>query len=149
MTQTSKVKFPTVSYSVFYSNWINCFIETGASNASRATFSQRVAEEKRKEKASKPDWDASTTGEKKVVSAEDKIASRIAAEVLRDNAKLRAVHSGPSIKKLLEREAKKQMQIASTGGAYEGPVISRIVEKEKRDKDDPSNLPYLHKNPAV
>ena len=29
------------------------------------SYSQRVAEEKKKEKASKPDWDASTTGEKK------------------------------------------------------------------------------------
>ena len=107
MTQTSRVMLLTVSNSVFSSNWINCFIETGASNVSKMSYSQRVAEEKKKEKAKQPDWDASTTGEKKVVSAEDKIASRIAAEVLRDNAKLRAVHSGPSIKKLLEREAKK------------------------------------------
>ena len=71
------------------------------------SYSQRVADAKKKDAALKPEWDASTTGEKKKYSAEDKIASRIAAEVLRDNAKLRAVHSGPSIKKLLEREAKK------------------------------------------
>ena len=112
------------------------------------SYSQRVSEAKKKEASGKQDWDASTTGEKKV-SAEDKIASKIANEVLRDNAKLRAIHSGPSIKKLLEREAKKQMEAAAAGGAYEGPVISRIVEKDKRDKADPSNLPYLHKNPAI
>ena len=41
------------------------------------------------------------------------------------------------------------MAAADAGGAYEGPVISTIVEKDKRDKSDPSNLPYLHKNPAV
>ena len=41
------------------------------------------------------------------------------------------------------------MEAAAAGGAYEGPVISRIVEKDKRDKADPSNLPYLHKNPAI
>ena len=70
------------------------------------SYSQRVSEAKKKEASAKQDWDASTTGEKKV-SAEDKIASKIANEVLRDNAKLRAIHSGPSIKKLLEREAKK------------------------------------------
>lgn len=29
------------------------------------SYSQRVAEEKKKEKSNKPDWDASTTGEKK------------------------------------------------------------------------------------
>ena len=113
------------------------------------SYSQRVAAEKKKEAAERPDWDASTTGEKhKKPSAEDRIASKIANEVLRDNAKLRAVHSGPSIKKLLEREAKKQMA-AADGGAYQGPVISTIIEKDKRDKNDPSNLPYLHKNPAV
>ena len=76
------------------------------------SYSQRISEAKKKEASEKPDWDASTTGEKRQISAEDKIASRIASEVLRDNAKLRAIHSGPSIKKLLEREAKKQMQAA-------------------------------------
>ena len=47
------------------------------------------------------------------------MASKIAQEVLRDNAKLRAVHSGNSIKQLLEREAKRQMAlIAADGGDY-------------------------------
>ena len=59
------------------------------------------------------------------MKAEDRIASKIANEVLRDNAKLRAVHSGHSIKQLLEREAKRQLA-AAQGGAYEGPVISRV-----------------------
>ena len=86
---------------------VHCFIETGASNASKMSFSQRIKAEKKKEAENKPAWDASTTGEKKVISTEDRVAAKIAAEVLRDNAKLRAVHSGPSIKKLLEREAKK------------------------------------------
>jgi len=50
-------------------------------------------------------WDASTTASK--ANAEDRIAAKIATEVLRDNAKLRGVHSGQSIKVLLEREAKR------------------------------------------
>jgi len=37
------------------------------------------------------------------------VAAKIASEVLRDNAKLRGIHSGASIKKMLEREAKKQL----------------------------------------
>ena len=77
------------------------------------------------------------------------MASKIAQEVLRDNPKIRQVHSGASIKVLLEKEAKKQMAIAAKGGEYKGPVIARIEEKGKTDKADPSNLPYLHKNPAV
>ena len=61
---------------------------------------------------------------------EDKIAAKIAAEVLKDNAKLRAVHSGQSIKMLLEREAKRQMQLQATaGGEYKGPVIARTQER--------------------
>lgn len=58
--------------------------------------------------AANSDWDASTvTSETRKRTAEDRLASKIAAEVLKDNAKLRGVHSGSSIKKLLEREAKK------------------------------------------
>ena len=41
------------------------------------------------------------------------------------------------------------MEIAAKGGEYEGPVISTIVEKGGLKKADPSNLPYLHKNPAI
>ena len=54
-----------------------------------------------------------------------------------------------SIKVLLEKEAKRQMAIAANGGEYTGPVIAVTHEKGSRDKADPSNLPYLHKNPAV
>jgi len=44
--------------------------------------------------------------------------------VLRDNAKLRGVHSANSIKVLLEKEAKKQMAIAAKGNEYYGPIIT-------------------------
>ena len=77
------------------------------------------------------------------------MATKIAAEVLRDNAKLRGIHSNNSIKVILEKEAKKQMAIAAAGGEYTGPVIAVTNEKGNRDRADPSNLPYLHKNPAV
>lgn len=103
----------------------------------------------KKEQEQKPEWDKSVTSEKRT-SLEDKVASKIAMEVLRDNAKLRAVHSGNSIKQLLEREAKRQMAlISSNGGEYQGPTVSRIVERQRKEGLDPSNLPYLHKNPAV
>jgi len=68
--------------------------------------------------------------------------------VLRDNAKLRGVHSGASIQKILQKEAKKQL-LMEKGGAYEGPVISKVHERGEIDKNDPSNLPYLNKNPAI
>jgi len=39
--------------------------------------------------------------------------------------------------------------IAADGGDYSGPHVSTIVERGKKEGLDPSNLPYLHKNPAV
>ena len=76
------------------------------------------------------------------------MAAQIASEVLKDNAKLRAVHSKDSIKAILEKEARKQMKMAN-GGEYKPPVIARTVEHMNVNRADPSNLPYLHKNPAV
>lgn len=123
--------------------------ESQASKASKASFQSRMTEARKKEAAEKPEWNASTTSERNRPSAEDRMASKIAQEVLRDNAKLRQIHSGNSIKVLLEKEAKRQMAIAAKGGEYTGPVIARIQEKGPRDAADPSNLPYLHKNPAI
>lgn len=76
------------------------------------------------------------------------MASQIAAEVLKDNHKLRGVHSKDSIKKILEKEAQRQLKMAN-GGEYLPPKVSVHVDRESLNKMDPSNLPYLHKNPAV
>lgn len=48
------------------------------------------------------------------------MASKIAMEILRDNTKLKGIHSKQSMMKILEKEALKQMQ---------GPVISTIHDK--------------------
>ena len=124
-------------------------LESHVSKASKTSYISRVSEAKRRETESRPDWNASTTSERNRPSAEDRIATKIASEVLRDNAKLRGIHSNNSIKILLEKEAKRQMAIAAKGGEYTGPVIAVTQEKGNRDKADPSNLPYLHKNPAI
>lgn len=95
----------------------------------------------------KPDFDAgSLTTEQRQKKAEDRMAAKIASEVLAGNQKLRGVHSKESIKKILEKEAIKQMQ---QQGSYPEPTIAKSVERERIDRKDPSNLPYLHKNPAV
>ena len=45
------------------------------------------------------------------------------------------------------KEAKKQLMAQAD---YKGPVIAVIKEKElKEPGQDYSNLPYLHKNPAI
>ena len=76
------------------------------SKASKASYVSRVSEAKKREAEERPDWN-SVTSSKRRISAEDKIATKIASEVLRDNAKLRGIHSNNSIKVILEKEAKK------------------------------------------
>ena len=63
--------------------------------------------EKKKEEQDKGEWDRSTVASEKQVTAEDRVAAKIASEVLKDNQKLRGVHSKESIKKILVREAKR------------------------------------------
>ena len=65
-----------------------------------------MSEAKRKEAEERPEWNNSVTSSKRR-NAEDRIANKIASEVLRDNANLRGIHSKNSIQKILEKEAKK------------------------------------------
>jgi hypothetical protein len=94
---------PTVSLSnQFLSN-----IDSAATGVSTKSYSKRLAEAKDKAE-SKPEWDTgSVTSEIRNKRAEDRMASKIAAEVLKDNTKLRGIHSKESIKKILEKEALK------------------------------------------
>lgn len=65
-----------------------------ASKNSKASFASRVSQAKKEAGEKKPEWDASTTASKKQKSIEERMASKIAQEVLKDNPKLRQVHSG-------------------------------------------------------
>lgn len=74
---------------------------------------------------------------------EEKIAKIVADQVLANypvfsNQNLKSVHSNASVRRMLEREAKNQLL---------SPIITTI--KEEKPKPDISNLPYLHRNPAV
>jgi len=98
---------PDLNHSV-YSYKSGATAKSSASRGSRVSYSSRVAAEKKRENDTRSQWNESVTTEvRKGFSAEDRIANKIANEVLKDNAKLRGVHSGASIKKLLEKEAKK------------------------------------------
>lgn len=73
---------------------------------STQSYSKRMNDAKKD--SSKADFDSgSMTSEVKQKRAEDRMAQRIAAEVLVNNPKLKAVHSKESIKKILEKEALK------------------------------------------
>ena len=67
----------------------------------------RKAEQAKKDAETKSQWNDSVTSSKRGLTTEDKLAQKIAQEVLRDNAKLRGIHSGASIKHILEKEAKR------------------------------------------
>ena len=81
--------------------------KSGASAASHASFKSRVVDEKKRQADTKSQWNESVTSSKREMTTEDQIARKIAAEILANNSKLRGVHSGASIKKILEKEAKK------------------------------------------
>lgn len=76
---------------------------------------------------------------------EDMIASRIAKQLLEENPNLKNVHSKTSMKKLLEQEAKRQLE---QGGTYKEPKVS-IIKQHEIMPVTASNLPHLHKNPAI
>ena len=92
---------------------------------------QRVAAQKKKQEQEKAEWDRSTVASenRKELTVEEKVAQKIASEVLKDNQKLRGVHSNQSIKKILEKEAKRQLLEETNGGVYNPPVMSKINER--------------------
>lgn len=131
------------------------------STTSKASYKSRVDAEKKKNADTMSQWNDSTVSKRQDFSAEDKIASKIASEILKDNHKLKGIHSGASIKKILEKEAKKQLMAQSkenigktaiqvmNESTYKGPMVTKHVLREKIDPNDPHNLPYLHKHPGI
>ncbi|CAD8102895.1 unnamed protein product [Paramecium primaurelia] len=91
----------------------------------------------------KQDWEKTTTNGEQKASLEDRIAKHVADEILNQYKNISNVHSNSSIRKILEREAKKTLQEQS----IPGPVIS-VIKNEKMPRD-PNTLPYLHRNPAI
>lgn len=95
--------------------------KTGMSKGSlRSQVQKAIAEEGR------PEWDGSVKSERKLTT-EDRVAAQLAAEVLKDNLKLKGVHSKQSLQKILMNEAKKQLM---QNDGYKGPVVSVIKDKE-------------------
>ena len=119
-------------------------MKSGRSQVSKK--SMRSALESVREEGSKAEWDASVKGESQRGTLEDRLASKLADQVLSQNTNLKGVHSKQSIKRILEKEAKRQLV---EGDVYKGPVVATIKEKERQEGPSASNLPYLHKNPAI
>lgn len=90
----------------------------------------RVSKQKKAEAKERPEWDRSTTASQREVkqhrSVEEKVAAQIASEMLRDNQKLKGVHSGQSLQKIIEAEAKRQLLEETNGGQYNPPIMSKV-----------------------
>ncbi len=110
-------------------------------------MSLRSQVEKAVKEEGKRDWDPSVKSEYKM-STEDKVAARLAQEVLKDNSKLKGIHSNQSIQRILQKAAKEGLY-GNNVEPYKGPIVSTIKDKEMLAGPHASNLPYLHKNPAI
>lgn len=115
------------------------------SEMSIKSFESKARERVAREQERKSDWDnSSRVGDTHKINEEEKIAKLVADDVIQSYPQFKGVHSNKSVRKMLEREALKQL------GETQGPKITIIQERERRiPGNDASNLPYLHRNPAV
>jgi len=109
---------------------------------------QSISELKAKMEKHKKDWETmSTTTKKNAASLEERIAKHVADEILRNNTEFRHFHSNNSVRKILEREAQKHIE--ESRGIRAPEIVSNKEYFLRKDVQDPNNLPYLHRNPAI
>jgi len=121
--------------------------KSAASEKSNKSISELKAKLESKERK---DWDnlsTTTTKKKNAVTVEERIAKHVADEILRNNTEFRHFHSNNSIRKILEKEAKKHIE--ESKGIRAPEIVSNKEYFSRKDVQDPNNLPYLHRNPAV
>lgn len=123
-------------------------VRTSITGKSKVSKRSEIIDEIKREERNKEDWDSSTVGDRKKPTIEEKLASKLADQILETNPNLRGIHSKVSMKKMLEREAAKQL-IDNQGGGYQGPKVVVLKDHEMNRDIQASNLPYLHKNPAI
>lgn len=123
-------------------------IRTSITGRSKMSKKSEIMDQIKREEREKEEWDTSTQGERKKQTAEEKLASRLADQILEANPNLKAVHSKVSMRKMLEKEAAKQLA-TPVGGGYQGPKVSTVKDHQMNTDIQASNLPYLHKNPAI
>lgn len=122
-----------------------------AASESKSVASERSVksiQDLKAKQTEKKDWEKlSSTQTKKQATLEERIAKHVADEILRNNTQIRHVHSNNSIRKLLEREAKKHLE--SIKGVPEPKIVENNERLLRKNYDDPNTLPYLHRNPAI
>jgi len=125
----------------------SCASETRsqASEKSHKSISELKA---KLEAKNKKDWDTiSTSTKKNAVTVEERIAKHVADEILRNNTEFRHFHSNASVRKILEKEAQKHLE--DNRGIRAPEIVANKEYFSRKDVQDPNNLPYLHRNPAI
>jgi len=134
----------------FVNSWNNekANSEAGTERSNRDTVAVAAPAEGAKE-----NWDSSTTGgEGKAVPTE---ARRAAEELLKSNPALAAKHSVRSLvaATTTAKHDPPRLSLAERMASLPPPRIVTIIENPRVPLDgksfDPSNLPYLHRNPAI
>lgn len=123
-------------------------IRTSVTGRSKMSKRSELMDEIKREERQKEEWDTSTQAERKKPTFEEKLASKLADQILESNPNLKGIHSKVSMKRMLEKEAARQL-LENDGGGYQGPKVSTVKDHEMRRDIQASNLPYLHKNPAI
>ena len=123
-------------------------IRTSVTGRSKMSKRSELMDEIKREERHKEDWDTSTQGDRRKPTLEEKLASKLADQILENNPNLKGIHSKVSMRKMLEKEAARQL-LENDGGGYQGPKVSTVKDHEMRRDIQASNLPYLHKNPAI
>lgn len=123
-------------------------VASEAKSAASERSQQSISELKAKMEKHKKDWDTmSTTTKKNAVTLEERIAKHVADEILRNNTEFRHFHSNASVRRILEKEAQKHIE--ETRGIRAPEIVSNKEYFLRKDVQDPNNLPYLHRNPAI
>jgi len=119
--------------------------KSAASEKTHKSISELKAKLENKEKK---DWDKlSTTTKRNQVTVEERIAKHVADEVLRNNTEFRHFHSNASVRRILEKEAQKHIE--EIRGIRAPEIVSNKEYFSRKNVQDPNNLPYLHRNPAI
>jgi len=91
-----------------------------------------------------PEWDVSTAAGDARETRVSGAAREMAEQLLNDNPDMRAKHSVKSLASIVEKSRTTEAELPPLRivTVVENP---RVAEKQI----DPSNLPYLHRNPAI
>ena len=136
----------------------------GTARSDRSAASHMSARSVRSHRSGMGDMEDDNISVADSVRSDRDVSMEVAEQVLNSSRSMRKVHSTRSIRGILDRKAK------ARGGGLEpvdeeeykiptiAPPVNQVYDKEdqgiaggggKKKGVDPSNLPYLHRNPAI